>query len=105
NSTNRRLPTSEVHPFRRLEGRPTLGTEAPPDAARCTGLEPRATHARRTDRIPATRRVRPDDQILLDLPEVRPRCIRAPFLQIRARNQASTSSRSLISSIHLGFRS
>jgi hypothetical protein len=46
-----------------------------------------------------------DNQILLDLPQVRPRCFRAPFLKVRARDQASTSTRSLMSSIHLAFLS
>jgi len=44
-----------------------------------------------------------DDQVLLDLPQIRPRRARAPLLKVSARNQASTSTRSLMSNIHLGF--
>jgi len=46
-----------------------------------------------------------DDQILLDLPELRPRCPGTPFLEVGPRDHASTSTRSLSSSIHLGFLS
>ena len=41
-----------------------------------------------------------NDQVLLDLPQVRPRRLRAPFLQVRPRYQESTSTGSLITSIH-----
>ena len=46
-----------------------------------------------------------DDQVLLDLPQVRPRRFRTPRLQEGGGNHSAISTASLISSLHLGFRS
>src|ERR1017187_2633051 len=44
-----------------------------------------------------------DNQVLLDLPEIRPGRVGAPFLQVSVGNQVSISTGMLITSFHFGF--